>query len=144
MSSPSQRENSRSSSISSSSGEENSPCKSADEPETIEYIPVELDAVESHMSSQDLESEDVELWLVQVPRHDTLLSSLKGSRIKIPKSENKSSAKGQAFNKKLGVFKGSYMFRDRGLEGQKNLRAVFVDKDEEGKPSLNVGTFTQA
>lgn len=95
--------------------------------------PAELIPLPDSVNIEEIESEDTELILFQIPRHEKLKAALKGSKFVLPQDE-------KDINAKLGTLQGQYVFRDRGKEITKNLRAVFVALDKEGLPTLQLGT----
>lgn len=111
----------------------------------IAYDDVELLPSSEIITKEELESDDVELWLVRIPGHDTLMSSVVGSAVSVA-NENSSSNRSQrgksktdGYGKKCNRFTGSYYFRDHGSADLDNLRALAVVNDA-GEPSLAPGT----
>lgn len=101
--------------------------------EDEEVQPAKLKTLSNAVTEAELQSNDTELILFRVPRHGRLKSSLKGSKLNIPVTDN-------AIDKKAGIYQGGYVFRDRGTKTCKHMRPVFVTKDSRGDPRLHVGT----
>lgn len=113
--------------------------------------PVPVVDSEASLTLSELEDEDTELWLIAVPRHDSVRATLPGSKFSFPPSSPKSSPESpsksktskrerEQDNNKVGVLRGSYVYQEVTSPESKNMRAVFVVKDESGKSRLEVGT----
>lgn len=102
------------------------------------YEPLPLNSQNVKMPIRNLQDSETELWLVQVPRHQTLRESLKGSNVNIGSDSSEKTGLRNS-NRKAGVFKGSYIFRDMGNHPVEGLRASFVCESEEGKSKLELG-----
>lgn len=109
------------------------------------YDDLELLPSSNTISKEDLEDDDMELWLVRIPGHDTLIESVVGSNVTVSgdsttnlPSRNKSKRDG--YGNKCNRFTGSYYFRDHGSAGLENMRAFSVVKDDDGEASLYPGT----
>lgn len=104
------------------------------ETEQVEYEQVELDPDTVNITIEELEDEDVELWLVRIPRHRTLTDDLVGAKFRMALDSEK------GLDRLAGGLKGSYHFRDQGSAPDKNLRATFVVPTADGDGKLHVGT----
>lgn len=111
----------------------------AQEEPKIEYVPIEFETEDLPVSREDLESSDTELWLVRVPRHETLRNTLVGSEIKISEDKGSGATKDAFTSKMAGTLRGSYTFRDHGMLPDPSLRAAFVVNGDNGQAELGVG-----
>jgi len=110
-----------------------------DEDIKVEYIPAELSSSEVPITSEMLCSEDVELWLVRVPRHHTLRGNLVGSDVEIVEGAAGDVQKDSITDRKVGTLRGSYVFRDHGNVRDAELRAAFVIQDSKNQARLEIG-----
>lgn len=83
-----------------------------------------------------LDDPNIELWLVSVPHHDTLRAALPGTKLRLPRQDDRASSS-HAEQGKMGVLKGSYVFRDDATPNAM-VRAAVVANDEQGKPVLKL------
>ncbi|KAI0564775.1 hypothetical protein FGB62_23g23 [Gracilaria domingensis] len=101
-----------------------------------ERKPDELQAAEMealrNVTEGDVEGGDTELILFRIPRHTRLRGALKDSKFHISVADN-------VIGKKLAVYQGSYVLRDRGIGRCEQVRPIFVTESETGKPYLQMG-----
>lgn len=109
--------------------------------DTSGYTPVPLDPSAATLTAEDANADDVEIWLVRVPRHEVLRKGLVGKEISITDLDTvlQDCAGGVA----AGVVKGNYIFRDHGPLNEIDApRPVFVQGSSDGSAKLQVGTFS--
>lgn len=102
------------------------------------YENVRLQVMEHPFSQEVLKNDDVELWLVRVPRYDAFVTGLSGLEIDIV--ERSSGEEALRDGEITGRLKGYYGFRDYGSVDV-NERAAFVVKDSAGREKLEIGRF---
>lgn len=94
----------------------------------IAYDDVTLELPDHPVSEADVADDDVELWLVRVPKHDSLVDALVGKTISTSVARGKR-ATGDTL---AGRVRGSYNFRDHGATPTRGMRAVFVVPKTDG------------
>lgn len=107
--------------------------ESMEDDEEVERAKLQI--LPNAVTEAELQSDDTELILFRMPRHERLKGSLKGSELNIPVADN-------VIDKKAGIYQGRYVFRDRGTKTCKHMRPVFVTRNSRGDPRLHVGTLT--
>lgn len=111
----------------------------------IVYEELELLPSPNTISKEELEDDDVELWLVRVPGHDTLIDSVVGSTIPFTddgatsNSPQTGKTVTDGYGKKCSRLTGSYYFRNHGSTGLDNMRALAVVRNDDGESSLLPG-----
>lgn len=99
---------------------------------------VRLQVMNYPFSQEVLKDDDVEMWLVRVPRYDAFVTGLSGREIEIV--ERKDGEETTKDGEITGRLKGYYGFRDYGSVDA-NERAAFVVKDSLGREKLEIGRF---
>lgn len=127
-----------SSSEEASQGNDAPPTQSTSHHNTIEYDEVPMDASLCNLTAADLAGQDVELWLVRIPKHPTLLEKIVGKTVSVCDNAL-ASLEG---DEKCGSLRGSYLFRDHGVAGTRGVRAAFVVSDSGGDASLRICTLS--
>lgn len=102
---------------------------------TDEFVDVDITEIESMPSSAMLDEDETELWLVRVPRHQTLTKKLNRSIIRLPEQEPEGN---KSVDRLLSPFRGSYVFREHSLETVQDLRAAFLKKSD-GVSNFKIG-----
>lgn len=121
--------------------------KTTSQGDSVIYDDLKLDPSSDIISADELNDDDVELWLVRIPTHDTLIESICGKSFsvvedgpqQVSRPRKKSRVEVDGYGEKRNRLKGSYYFRDHGLSGLDTIRAVSVVKTDTDEAGLCVG-----